>query len=106
MKYSSKFFAATTEKCHWTKTVPAPYMRRSFVIDELPDNAEITVCGLGFYEIYINGKHITKGKLSPYITNSHETLAYDNYDLMPYLTKGKNTLAFILGNGMQNCFGG
>ncbi|MBE6896774.1 MAG: hypothetical protein E7477_06690 [Ruminococcaceae bacterium] len=106
MKFSSKFFAATTEKCHWTKTVPAPYMRRSFNIDEMPDSAEITVCGLGFYEIYINGKHITKGKLSPYITNPHETLAYDNYDLMPYLKTGKNTLAFILGNGMQNCFGG
>ena len=106
MQFSTKFFAATTEKCHWEKTVPAPYMRRSFNVDEIPDVAEITVCGLGFYEIYINGKHITKGKLCPYLTNPHESLAYDNYDLLPYLTKGKNTLAFILGNGFQNGFGG
>ena len=74
MKFSSKFFAATTEKCTWTNPVPAPYMRRSFNIDDMPDSAEITVCGLGFYEIYINGKHITKGKLCPYLTNPHESL--------------------------------
>lgn len=106
MNFSSKFFSATTEMCNLTEFVSAPYMRRSFYIDEMPDSAEITVCGLGFYEIYINGKHITKGKLSPYITNPYDVLAYDNYDLKPYLTKGKNTLGFLLGNGMQNCFGG
>ena len=65
MKFSSKFFAATTEKCHWTKTVPAPYMRRSFNIDELPDHAEITVCGLGFYEIYINGSRVDPEGIFP-----------------------------------------
>ena len=106
MKFSTHFFAATEKAWHWNEPVAAPYMRRSFNIDEMPESAEITVCGLGFYEIYINGKHITKGKLSPYMTNSHEVLAYDNYDLMPYLTQGKNTLAFILGNGLQSNPGG
>ncbi|MBQ4628280.1 MAG: alpha-L-rhamnosidase N-terminal domain-containing protein, partial [Clostridia bacterium] len=106
MKFSTHFFAATEKAWHWNEPVAAPYMRRSFNIDEMPESAEITVCGLGFYEIYIIGKHITKGKLSPYMTNSPDVLAYDNDDLMPYLTQGKNTLAFILGNGLQSNPGG
>ncbi len=33
-------------------------------------------------------------------------LPYDFYDILPYLVYGENTIAFILGNGMQNAFGG
>ncbi len=106
MKLSTRFYSAGQERCHWDHPVSAPAMRRSFTLDGLPDSAALTVCGLGFYELYVNGKHVTRGRLSPYITNPDRLLVYDAYDLLPYLTVGKNTLAFLLGNGMQNCFGG
>ncbi len=106
MKLSDRFVSATVQRCTRTHHVPAPYMRRSFVLDALPVRAALSVSGLGFYELYVNGTHITHGKLCPYIANSNQILPYDAYDILPYLTKGKNTIAFLLGNGMQNAIGG
>ncbi len=86
--------------------VPAPYFRKSFSLDEIPSQAEITICGLGFYELYVNGNHITKGLLAPYISNPDQILYYDTYQIEKYLQKGKNTLGILLGNGFLNNPGG
>lgn len=103
---SDKFIAAGSEMCSFEEEVPAPYLRKSFCLSAEPREAALTVCALGFYDIYINGINITKGLLSPYISNPDQVMDYDVYDLTPYLSKGKNVLAFILGNGMQNSYGG
>ena len=108
MLLSKKFVSATPAGDYATfkNPVPAPYMRRNFVLEKLPQKAEITVCGLGFYKLFINGQDITKGILAPYISNSDQTVYFDKYNIVKYLVKGKNTAAFILGNGFQNCVGG
>lgn len=106
MFLSKKFVSATHEKTTLYKNIPAPYMRRDFILNDLPEKAEITVCGLGFYEIFVNGQKITRGRLSPYIVNPDEVLPYDNYVITDYLVYGENTVAFVLGNGMQNRFDG
>ena len=106
MLLSKNFVSATLEKSTVKKNIPAPYMRRDFVLDTLPESAEITVTGLGFYELFVNGKRLTRGLLSPYISNPDQLIAYDSYDITEHLVYGENTVAFILGNGMQNCFGG
>ena len=106
MIFSSNFVSATIEKSTTKKNVAAPYLRRDIVLDKIPERTEITVCGLGFYEIYVNGKRITKGHLSPYIVNSDQVLPYDHYDVSDMMVYGENTFAFQLGNGMQNGFGG
>jgi len=106
MILSTKFVSATLEKSTVKKNVPAPYMRRDFIIENAPEAAEITVSALGFYELYVNGKRLTKGLLSPYISNPDELICYDTYDITEHLVRGENTVAFLLGNGMQNCFGG
>ena len=72
------------------------------MLDSLPTSASLTVCGLGFYELFVNGERMTRGRLAPYITNPDQLLAYDTYDLSGVLRQGKNTLGFILGSGMQN----
>ena len=81
-------------------------MRRDFVLKAIPEKAELTVCALGFYEVYVNCKRITKGHLSPYIVNPNQVLPYDTYDVSALLCEGENVVAFLLGNGMQNAFGG
>lgn len=106
MKLSTKFIKRNNEMCDFDKPVCAPYFRKTFDLDFQPEKAEITVTGLGFYELYINGKNITKGPLAPYISNFHQAVFYDNYDLTDVLKKGKNAVALVLGNGMRNCFGG
>ena len=69
MKFSNNFIKSSDDMCSFDNYVSAPYFRKTFDIDFLPENAEITVCGLGFYELYINGENITKGPLAPYISN-------------------------------------
>lgn len=106
MKFSKKFVKANNNVCTFENHVPAPYMRKTFELDFSPETAEITICGLGFYELYINGKNITKGLLAPYISNTDQLCYYDNYDITDVLNKGKNVIAIHLGNGWRNPFGG
>ena len=106
MIFSDEFRSFSRKTCTLNDWVAAPYMRRDFTLFERPEKAELTVCALGFYELYVNGKKITKGHLSPYIVNPDQVLPYDTYEVTDLLAEGQNVLGFILGNGMQNCFGG
>lgn len=106
MIFSSHFVCATKEAADTKRNIPAPYMRRDILLEAAPERASLTLCALGFYELYVNGRRITKGHLSPYIANPDQVLPYDTYEIAPLLQRGENTLAFLLGNGMQNAFGG
>jgi alpha-L-rhamnosidase len=106
MDYSTKFISAGKDFSTFFNYVPAPYIRKCFDVDFMPEKAEMLVCGLGLYEFYFNGKRLTNGRLAPYISNPNDILYYDRYDLSGKMVRGKNTIAFILGNGMQNAFGG
>ncbi len=106
MKFSSKFISANKKINTYFEHIPAPLFRKSFNISKDVDSAEITICGLGFYKLYINGKNITKGLLAPYISNPDHIIYYDNYNISPLLKKGENVIGVVLGNGMQNCPGG
>lgn len=106
MKFSERFIKASQDICDFDRHVPAPYLRKTFVLDMEPKQAEISICGLGFYELYVNGKNITKGPLAPYISNPDDVCYYDRYDLSGLMKKGKNALGIVLGNGFRNAFGG
>ncbi len=101
-----QFICASKEYCSYNNFVNAPYLRKSFLIDKVPEKAEISICGLGFYVLYINGTDITKGALAPYISNPDHLCYYDTYDISKYLKSGKNVFGIILGNGFNNPFGG
>ncbi len=105
MKFSTKFVAATREFATFEKPIPAPCFRKEFTLGKA-SAASLTICGLGFYDLFINGQRITRGLLSSYIANPDDILYYDSYDLVPYLREGSNVIGVVLGNGMLNCFGG
>lgn len=86
--------------------VAAPYLRRVFDIEKEIKSAKMQICGLGFYELHINGTDITKGYLAPYRSNHDHYVYVDEYELTPRLLPGKNVIAILLGNGMQNAQGG
>lgn len=88
------------------RLVPAPYFRKNVLVKERVTRAEIIICGLGFYELFLNGERITKGRLAPYISNPDDLIYYDLYDVTEKLLQGENVLGVLLGNGMQNPFGG
>ena len=106
MKLSKKFISATRTISTFDAPVPAPYFRKNIHIDSTVSCAKIAVTGLGFYRFWIDGEELTKGFLSPYISSSDDIIDYDVYDITDRLTSGDHTLAFMLGNGMQDCFGG
>ena len=83
------FIKATDDYCSREKHIAAPYIRRSFELDFSPEKAEISICGLGFYCLFINGQEITKGYLAPYISNPDDYCYYDKYDIKELLQKGK-----------------
>ncbi len=104
--FSKKFVCRNNQFCDYDNHVPAPLFRKSFVLDSIPDKANLVICGLGFYELYVNGRHITKGVLAPYINNPDDILYYDSYDIREYLSVGENVIGVMLGNGFFNAFGG
>lgn len=103
MDLKQHFIKATEEYNSFEKNVPAYYFRRSFNVQE-PKKVKITVAVCGIYELYFNGKNITKGFLSPYISNPNHYIYYDEYSLS--LEKGENVIGVWLGNGFQNNPGG
>lgn len=106
MEYPKRFIGAGTQYGTLEKPVAAPYLRRAFLVEALPEKAALAICGLGFYELYINGEKITRSILAPYIYNPDHFLYYDLYDVAPYLQQGENVIGVLLGNGYLNNEGG
>ncbi|MDO4285370.1 MAG: family 78 glycoside hydrolase catalytic domain [Eubacteriales bacterium] len=102
MEFSSKFVSECLERSTYTHHVAAPLFRRSVVLEGEQARGEILLCGLGFYELFVNGRRITKGALAPYISNPDHIVYYDRYDLTPYLRRGENVIGVMLGDGFQN----
>ena len=105
MDFPKQFICATENYSTYETFVPSPYFRRVFV----PKAADcrLRVTGLGFYRVWINGKEITKGLLSPYISNPDDVVYFDDYDLSADVRLNEeNVLGFQLGNGMLNAPGG
>ncbi len=102
--YAGKEFSTLEE---W---VNAPLFRKKFMISEEDydclQNAEILIGVCGFYELYLNGRNITKGALAPYISNVNDLIYYDKIDVTGMLQKGCNVLGIWLGNGLMNNPGG
>lgn len=102
MFFPHRFFAAGTKFTTEERAVPAPLFRRRFTLEERPEAAEILICGLGFYELFLNGVRLTKGYLSPYVSNPDDILYYDRYEVASHLKKGENAVGICLGNGFFN----
>lgn len=98
--FPMQFISATTEYADFSRQVPAPYIRRRFALDRLPERAELLIAGIGLYRLFINGIEITKCPLAPYISNPDHIIYYDSYDVLPRLAEGDNCLGIMLGNGM------
>ncbi len=86
--------------------VPAPLFRKSFSCGEKPESAILTISGLGYYRVFVNGTERTAGLLAPYTSNPDLFTYFNRYDITDDLKKGENVIGVILGNGIRNCIGG
>lgn len=77
----------------------ARYLRKEFNLPSEITKAKVYVTGLGFYECYINGVKVGKDVFAPTATDYTKHVNYNTYDVTDLLSKGKNTIGVILGNG-------
>ena len=83
-----------------------PVFRKSFETRRNVSRAMIHVCGLGQFELSINGKKISEDFLQPGWTNYRKTRLYCSYDVTRQMQAGENVIGVMLGNGMYNVVGG
>jgi len=60
------------------------------------------MCGLGLYELYVNGKRVGDRVLEPAFTDYTKRVLYSTYDAAPYLKQGENEIEVVLGDGWYN----
>ena len=81
-------------------------LRKEFAADKDIKRAVAYVCGLGFYELSLNGQKVGDHVLDPGWTNYRKTCLYTAYDVTAQLTRGNNAIGVMLGNGMYTIPGG
>jgi len=81
------------------KGISAPLLRKEFNIEKTITRARAYICGLGFYELYINGRRVGNHVLDPATTDYDKRLLYVPYDVTHLLKPGRNAVGVILGNG-------
>ncbi len=95
----------------------APVAFRHFCCAK-PERAQISICGLGFFELYINGSKVSGDVLTPVWSDYEPRLDrnmlypvrdefthriyYREYDVTFCLIDGENELKIMLGNGWYN----
>ena len=78
---------------------PSPLLRKEIGIDKEIRSARAYVSGVGYFELYINGKRVGDHVLDPGQTNYDKHTLYVTHDITEHLTSGNNALGFWLGNG-------
>ncbi|MGI5894198.1 MAG: family 78 glycoside hydrolase catalytic domain [Candidatus Merdivicinus sp.] len=106
------------QNIHWIQgdsRCESPLFRKVFTAVH-PISAKLEICGLGFFQLYVNGKQVGNEEFRPAVSTYHSVLGcrvaypvweeraayrtyYLTYDLLPYLREGKNVLGVHLGNG-------
>ncbi len=79
-----------------------PYFRKEFSLEKKISRAYVFVCGLGQYELYINGDKIGDHFLAPGWTDYRKTCLYNTFDVTEKMKHGLNTVGTIVGNGFYN----
>jgi alpha-L-rhamnosidase len=77
----------------------APLLRKSFTVSKPVKRARAYVSGLGWCELYLNGRKVGDHVLDPAMTNYDKHVLYATYDVTDMLRAGRNALGVMLGNG-------
>ncbi|MCX6971158.1 MAG: family 78 glycoside hydrolase catalytic domain [Verrucomicrobia bacterium] len=77
----------------------APWLRKSFTLDQAPRRAIVTIAAVGYHELYVNGRKAGDDILSPAVSKLDSRVLYVTRDITDLLQKGENTLGLWLGQG-------
>lgn len=77
----------------------AGYFRHEAIVTKEVEEAQAYICGLGYYELSLNGKKVGDHVLDPAPANYDKIAYYVGYDITELLGTGANAFGITLGNG-------
>ena len=81
------------------RRLPARMLRREFRVNGNLRRATAYVCGLGFFDLHLNGRPIGDSLMNPALTGYDRRACYVTFDLTPDVHPGANAIGVVLGNG-------
>ena len=81
-------------------------LRKEFNAPKQIADATVYVCGLGHYELSLNGEKVGDGEFTPLWSDYDKTVYYNTFDVTSMLKSGDNAIGVLLGNGFYNVVGG
>jgi len=110
---------SSTDRNHWTpaktlgvfgiapwgrltqdaRRLPARYLRREFAVEKKVMRATAYACGLGFFDLFLNGRKVSADMMDPALSDYTKTDYYVTFDVTQQLNRGANALGVVLGNG-------
>jgi alpha-L-rhamnosidase len=85
-------------------SIPSPIFRKHFVLPSEIQSAILHICGLGHYEIYLNGERIGDRVLDPAFTDYNKTVLYSSYVIPGDQFSNNNCIGLFLGRGRYNMY--
>ena len=82
--------------------VGVPVFRHEFAVGGDITRARAYISGLGYYELYLNGRKVGDHVLDPGQTDYEERAFYVAYDVTEHLRRGDNAVGVMLGDGWYN----
>ena len=76
-----------------------PVLQKTFEVKGPIAKARAYICGLGVYELELNGVKAGDEYLAPHYNAYHKWLQYQTYDITDLLQEGSNAIDVRLGNG-------
>ncbi|MEZ5103512.1 MAG: family 78 glycoside hydrolase catalytic domain [Draconibacterium sp.] len=76
-----------------------PQLYKSFNVDETGSKYLLHVNSLGYHEVFLNGKKIGNGVLTPAVSQFNKRSLINTYDVTNWIKKGNNDLLLWLGSG-------
>ncbi|APW58934.1 family 78 glycoside hydrolase catalytic domain [Paludisphaera borealis] len=81
------------------RRLPARMLRREFDASKQVRRATASVCGLGFFDLHVNGRLVSDQLMNPALTGYDRRACYVTFDLSDQVKQGRNALGVVLGNG-------
>jgi alpha-L-rhamnosidase len=74
-------------------------LRQTFSLNSPVKSARLYATALGGYELFLNGKRVSKDMLAPGWTDYRQRVLYQTYDVTDVLAQGKNAIGALLAPG-------
>ena len=88
--------------CDFTSARSMPLFRKEFHIAKKISRAQVSICGLGYYEIFLNGKKVGDRVLDPAQSNYESYALYSTYEVTDLLKNRDNAAGIMLADGWYN----